>query len=110
MDKISVIVPCYNEEKALPLFYEELNKVANKEFNDSEFEIKSIITYDTWQVTFKIPYSVIKKHYKNITSEMRANMYKCGEQTEINHYGCWNEVEVEHEFHAPEYFGKFILE
>ena len=24
MDKISIIVPCYNEEKSLPLFYEEL--------------------------------------------------------------------------------------
>lgn len=26
MDKVSIIVPCYNEEKSLPLFYEELNK------------------------------------------------------------------------------------
>ncbi len=26
MDKISIIVPCYNEEKSLPLFYKELNK------------------------------------------------------------------------------------
>ena len=26
MDKISIIVPCYNEEKAIPLFYKELQK------------------------------------------------------------------------------------
>ena len=26
MEKISIIVPCYNEEAALPLFYKELNK------------------------------------------------------------------------------------
>ena len=26
MDLVSIIVPCYNEEKALPLFYQELNK------------------------------------------------------------------------------------
>ena len=26
MEKISVLVPCYNEEKAIPFFYEELNK------------------------------------------------------------------------------------
>lgn len=38
MKKISVIVPCYNEEKALPLFYEELLKNINK-FNDVQFEI-----------------------------------------------------------------------
>lgn len=29
MDKISLIIPCYNEEQALPFLYEELNKVAD---------------------------------------------------------------------------------
>lgn len=27
-NKISIIVPCYNEEESLPLFYEEINKVS----------------------------------------------------------------------------------
>ena len=27
MDKISIIVPCYNEEESLPLFYREVCKV-----------------------------------------------------------------------------------
>ena len=26
---ISVIVPCYNEQEVLPLFYEEMSKVAD---------------------------------------------------------------------------------
>lgn len=39
MDKISVIVPCYNEEKPLPIFYEELNKVIEKDFEEINFEI-----------------------------------------------------------------------
>lgn len=30
MDKISLIVPCYNEEECLPFFYEEVNKVTKK--------------------------------------------------------------------------------
>ena len=30
MEKISVVVPCYNEEKSLPLFYEAINKVSKK--------------------------------------------------------------------------------
>ncbi len=34
MNKISIIVPCYNEEKSLPLFYEELIKHVNQ-FEDS---------------------------------------------------------------------------
>lgn len=39
MEKISVLVPCYNEEKALPLFYEELIKNINKFPENIEFEI-----------------------------------------------------------------------
>lgn len=30
MDKISVIVPCYNEEESIPLFYEEMKKQEKK--------------------------------------------------------------------------------
>src|SRR5574344_1926718 len=30
MKKITVIVPCYNEEEALPIFYKEINKVVDK--------------------------------------------------------------------------------
>lgn len=36
MEKISIIVPCYNEEESLPLFYKEVNKVS--ETMDEEFE------------------------------------------------------------------------
>jgi len=39
MDKISVIVPCYNEEKALPIFYKELNEVIEKDFEGINFEL-----------------------------------------------------------------------
>ena len=39
MEKISVVVSCYNEEKALPLFYEEMERVRKKEFEGIvEFE------------------------------------------------------------------------
>lgn len=30
MDKISIIIPCYNEEEAAPIFYEEVVKIAKK--------------------------------------------------------------------------------
>lgn len=30
MKKITVVVPCYNEEKAIPLFYREIDKVSKK--------------------------------------------------------------------------------
>lgn len=37
MEKISIIVPCYNEEEAMPIFYEEICKVAKK-MKKVEFE------------------------------------------------------------------------
>ena len=37
-EKISIVVPCYNEEEALPLFYKEICKVAKEmKFVDFEF-------------------------------------------------------------------------
>ena len=37
MKKISIIVPCYNEEQAIPYFYEEITKIAEKTEKDFEF-------------------------------------------------------------------------
>ena len=34
---ISIIVPCYNEEESLPIFYEEINRVSNN-MNKVNFE------------------------------------------------------------------------
>ncbi len=36
-DKISVVVPCYNEEESLPIFYKEINKIS-KEMESVNFE------------------------------------------------------------------------
>ena len=37
-EKISIVVPCYNEEKALPYFYDEIKKVADR-MNYLDFEV-----------------------------------------------------------------------
>lgn len=42
MKLISVVVPCYNEQEVLPLFYNEMNKVIaqmQSEYDDLEFEL-----------------------------------------------------------------------
>ena len=42
MKQISVVVPCYNEQEVLPLFYNEINKVIaqmQSEYDDLEFEL-----------------------------------------------------------------------
>lgn len=38
MKKISIVVPCYNEEESLPLFYEEVNKVTEQMKKKATFE------------------------------------------------------------------------
>lgn len=38
MKKISIVVPCYNEEESLPLFYKEVNKVTETMKTKAEFE------------------------------------------------------------------------
>lgn len=39
MEKISIVVSCYNEEKSLPLFYDEMEKVRTQDFDEqTEFE------------------------------------------------------------------------
>ena len=37
IEKISIVVPCYNEEESLPIFYEEINRVS-KEMKVVDFE------------------------------------------------------------------------
>jgi len=38
MDKISIVVPCFNEEEVLPLFYEEITKVISS-MKECDFEV-----------------------------------------------------------------------
>ena len=38
MKKISIVVPCHNEESSIPLFYEEVNKIAKEMKKQTTFE------------------------------------------------------------------------
>lgn len=39
-----------------------------------------------------------------------GNFYKCGDETEIRHYGMWSPVgSAEPDFHRPEYFGELVI-
>ena len=42
-DKISIVVPCYNEEESLPIFYKEINRIS-KEMSECDFELLFINT------------------------------------------------------------------
>lgn len=69
----------------------------------------AIIYPSYWQVELFIPLDFIKRVYKksNFTGSLiKANVYKCGDDTEIPHYGAWCKIETEQpDFHQPDYFG-----
>jgi len=46
MEKISIIVPCYNEEKAIPLFYNEMERVIKEDFSKNNVKFEYIFVND----------------------------------------------------------------
>ncbi len=67
-----------------------------------------------WTVEYLIPVEFINRYYNSVLLrtglKMKGNFYKCGDSTEIPHYGCWNPVKYGRpDFHRPEYFGELIL-
>lgn len=78
-------------------------------------DIKTEIFDDYWTVDFTVPFELLKKYIPEYEFkkglEHPANVYKCGDFTEIPHYGCWSMVSREKpDFHIPSYFGKMTIE
>jgi hypothetical protein len=69
---------------------------------------------DSWTNELVIPFDFFHDYYGEIPFrrgwEMKGNFYKCGDDTRVPHYGCWNGIEADHpDFHRPEYFGRIVL-
>lgn len=66
-----------------------------------------------WTLTYRLPLSLFEKYYEaKIKSghSARANFYKCGDETEVPHYGAWSPVRTpQPDFHRPEFFGRLIF-
>ncbi len=72
------------------------------------------VNSDHWTVNLLIPLGFIEKVYGKSNFEVgqviRANAYKCGDETAIKHYGSWNPVVSERpNFHKPECFGEMTI-
>ena len=68
---------------------------------------------DFWTLAYRLPLSLFEKYYGDRISAgrvARGNFYKCGDETEIPHYGAWNPVgSPTPDFHLPEYFGRILF-
>lgn len=74
------------------------------------FEVKSYVDSEKWVHQFVIPFEFIDRIYGGHTQKMYGNLYKCGEDTEREHYLSFYPLDPNRvDFHRPEYFGEFIL-
>ncbi len=68
---------------------------------------------DFWTLAYKIPLALFEKYYGDRIApgrQARGNFYKCGDETEIPHYGAWSPVDSpKPDFHLPEFFGRLLF-
>ncbi|MDD2286344.1 MAG: carbohydrate-binding family 9-like protein [Paludibacter sp.] len=63
-----------------------------------------------WTLTVEIPFSLLGINPNNLLESIKANFYKCGDETSAPHYVSWNPIEVENpDFHRPDFFGEINL-
>ncbi len=77
------------------------------------FGIRPERTADGWAVSYRIPLSFLRLFWPGFSfaGRLRANVYKCGDRTEREHYLAWNPVvSGKPDFHRPEDFGVMVFE
>ena len=77
------------------------------------FSIRTERTPDGWAASWQIPLSFLRLFRPDFAfaEKLRANVYKCGDLTEQEHYLSWNPViSAEPDFHRPQDFGIMTFE
>ena len=69
---------------------------------------------ESWSMELFVPLAGIAALYGRESYQsgdvIKANFYKCGDETAIPHYGMWNEIDLpQPDFHRPEFFGEIEL-
>ena len=75
--------------------------------------IRTERTPDGWGASFRIPLSFLRLFRPDFAfaGMLRANVYKCGDLTEQEHYLAWNPVtSAAPDFHRPQDFGTMFFE
>ncbi len=78
--------------------------------------VKATINKDNWSVEVLFNFETIEKMFgKKIMFEkgykFKGNFYKCGDETEIEHYGMWSPVNLEKpDFHQSAFFADIEIE
>lgn len=67
-----------------------------------------------WEVSYRVPFDFIRRFFPDLNicpgMTMRANFYKCGDETVSPHYLAWNPISCPTPaFHRPQDFGQIIF-
>lgn len=63
-----------------------------------------------WKLTIEIPLFLIGVVPGKLPEEIKANFYKCADESTSPHYLSWSLISTpEPDFHCPEYFGKLVF-
>lgn len=81
----------------------------------AEIKIKGVKNTDNWFVEYILPFGVIGKLFQKDSfisgDTFMGNIYKCGDETSIPHYGSLYPIDLPSpDFHCPKFFGKFEIE
>ena len=79
------------------------------------FSPKASRTSDGWEISYRIPFSFIRRFFPDFSpasgKTIRANFYKCGDLTAVEHYFSWNAITGDVlSFHRPCDFGLLTFE
>ncbi|MFE4711190.1 carbohydrate-binding family 9-like protein [Paenibacillus sp. NPDC056722] len=93
-------------EDAPPALFEIQTSYADREQHPEE---------SGWELEFSIPFDWLTGLFPDFTVSsgqvLRGNFYKCGDETELPHYGSWNRVDsATPNFHLSASFGELVLE
>ncbi|MFF2016601.1 carbohydrate-binding family 9-like protein [Paenibacillus sp. NPDC058177] len=93
-------------EDAPPALFEIQTSYADREQHPDE---------SGWELEFSIPFVWLSGLFPDFTVSsgqvLRGNFYKCGDETELPHYGSWNRVDsATPNFHLSASFGELVLE
>ncbi len=63
-----------------------------------------------WELCVKIPFDLMGLYKNNLPEKIKANFYKCADDTSSIHFVSWSPIEVENpDFHRPEFFGDLFF-
>ncbi|MBQ7346862.1 MAG: hypothetical protein IJW55_02815 [Clostridia bacterium] len=76
--------------------------------------IKTSVYDDRWEIVLTVSKEYIQKQIPSYRhgkgSILRGNFYKCGDETDHPHFGCFHNIVWEQpDFHRPEFFAEFEL-